>query len=76
VRWTTADRQPLVGPTGDPDTAAWLCTGFASSGLSWAWLAAEVIASEWSGEPPALSPALRARLLPARLPEFRRTSGR
>jgi tRNA 5-methylaminomethyl-2-thiouridine biosynthesis bifunctional protein len=76
VRWTTADRQPLVGPTGDPDTAAWLCTGFASSGLSWAWLAAEVIASEWCGEPPALSPALRARLLPARLPEFRRTSGR
>ena len=76
VRWTTADRLPLVGPSGDADTAPWLCTGFASSGLSWAWLAAEVIASEWCGEPPALSPALRAHLLPTRLPDVRRTSGR
>lgn len=67
VRHTPPDRLPLVGPTGDADTEPWLCTGFASSGLSWAWLAAEIIASEWCAEPPAVAPQLRARLLPSRI---------
>lgn len=70
VRWTTTDRLPLVGPTGSSGETGddpWLCTGFASSGLSWAWLAAEIIASAWCGEPPPLSPALRDLLLPGRL---------
>ena len=76
VRHSALDRMPMVGrlPALEPRALAqciagpaeWISSGFASSGLSWAHLAAEILVSQWCLEPPPASPKLIKRLNPMR----------
>lgn len=66
VRCASGDRRPLVGPldAGEP-TGPWVCTALGSRGLSFAALAAELLAAQWHAEPLPL-PAALARALDTR----------
>jgi len=68
VRCASHDRLPVVGPF---DTEAhpglWLCTAMGSRGLTFAPLAAELLAARLHHEPLPLSTRLAAALDPARL---------
>lgn len=50
TRCISADRLPLVGPI-NPDASLWLCAAMGSRGLSLSMLCAELLASQWAGEP-------------------------
>ncbi len=76
VRHSALDRMPMVGrlpsraaqqttqcPAG---SAEWISSGFASSGLAWAHLAAEILVSQWCLEPPPATPELISLLNPLR----------
>ncbi|WP_225783222.1 FAD-dependent 5-carboxymethylaminomethyl-2-thiouridine(34) oxidoreductase MnmC [Xenophilus sp. Marseille-Q4582] len=51
VRCASADRRPLVGPLDPARPGLWACTALGSRGLSFAALAAELLAARWHGEP-------------------------
>ena len=68
TRWNTPSRLPWVGPWPSTRSPAgpprWLCTGFGSAGLTFAPLAAELIASALCNEPPPVSRAEALLLAP------------
>ncbi len=67
VRCASPDRLPLVGPL-DPSgrPGLWLCTAMGSRGLSFALLAAELLAARLHGEPLPVTWPLAAALDPRR----------
>ena len=67
IRCASTDRRPLVGPVDEtaPD-GLWLSTAMGSRGLTFAALAAELIAARVHGEPLPLARKLAAALYPAR----------
>lgn len=79
IRCASIDRRPLVGPV-DAQAAPglWLSTAMGSRGLTFAALAAELIAALVHGEPLPLARKLAAALYPARhrnRPETRASAG-
>ena len=67
IRCASIDRRPLVGPLDEeaPDSI-WVSTAMGSRGLTFAALAAELIAARVHGEPLPLARKLAAALYPAR----------
>ena len=67
IRCASIDRRPLVGPLDEeaPDSI-WVSTAMGSRGLTFAALAAELIAARVHGEPLPLARKLAAALNPAR----------
>ena len=67
IRCASTDRRPLVGPLDEeaPD-GLWLSTAMGSRGLTFAALAAELIAARVHGEPLPLARRLAQALSPAR----------
>lgn len=67
IRCASTDRRPLVGPLHEdvPD-GLWLSTAMGSRGLTFAALAAELIAARVHGEPLPLARKLALALSPAR----------
>ena len=67
IRCASNDRRPLVGPLDEeaPD-GIWVSTAMGSRGLTFAVLAAELIAARVHGEPLPLARKLAAALSPAR----------
>lgn len=64
-RSVTSDRMPLVG--ADPDgNGCWHLRAFASRGVMWSPLMAEMLACEMHGEPIPVARSLRALLSPQR----------
>jgi tRNA 5-methylaminomethyl-2-thiouridine biosynthesis bifunctional protein len=49
IRCASGDRRPLVGPLAD--AGLWACTALGSRGLTFAALCAELLATQWHGEP-------------------------
>lgn len=67
IRCASTDRRPLVGPVhGDGADGLWLSTAMGSRGLTFAALAAELIAARIHGEPLPLGRKLAEALVPAR----------
>jgi tRNA 5-methylaminomethyl-2-thiouridine biosynthesis bifunctional protein len=68
VRCASHDRLPVVGPIDDASRPGlWLCTAMGSRGLTFAPLAAELLAARLHQEPLPLPTRLAAALDPARL---------
>ena len=61
VRCSVPDRLPMVGRVPGAPAGLWLCSALGSRGLTLAVLCSEVLAAQWTGEPPPLeAPLLRA----------------
>lgn len=67
IRCATPDRLPLVGPlAADPAQGLWLFAGLGSRGLTFSALGAELIATQWSGEPLPIPLSQARKLDPVR----------
>lgn len=61
VRCSVPDRLPMVGRVPHAPDGLWLCSALGSRGLSLSVLCGEVLAAQWTGEPPPVeAPLLHA----------------